>query len=401
MRKIRLLTLMLLPIIATAGFAQAYENIEPIIVLNEGDLWAWDGSGKGLEQKTFWGYNQEPVLSPDGQQVAYMAWSAITVDALTREGAIGGGEVPGDIKVFDVSNQQEMVIAGQPPAASFFTPGVMDKAVIRSQPAWSPDGALLAWTEYDYPGDGLNRVMIYDFASQTTQILIPSLPIQAGVPVPMEIIWGRNGLVLRSTTPNVNPDSGMVFTDTFVDSFLVYDTDGAQRFVIQLSQTETRFMTDFILVSYEGQEHIGVQYNTGDWDLIDPLSGQTQPAPGVPELYCPNAPDKSLAVAVWPDAETDGVEYQLLDVEGNPLGAPADMSADFEGRIALSPSGGALAYLPYDAQTSQYASSVIVWNNGEVSARFEVNPQGLSFLWGPTAWRIRSVNQSANPKTSG
>jgi len=396
MRKIRLLMLVFL-VVAAVSTVGAQVETEPIIVLNEGDLWAWDGSGKGLEQKTFWGYNQEPVLSPDGQQVAYMAWSAITVDALTREGAIGGGEVPGDIKVFEVANQQEIVIAGQPPEASFFTPGVADKAVIRSKPVWSPDGKQLAWTEYDIPGDGLSRIMTYDFATQTTQTLISPLPAQAGVPVPVEITWGSSGIVVRSTTPYMNPDSSTVFTSTFVDSFLVYSVDGTQQGIIQVLQTEDRFMTDFILVNYQDLEYIGVQYNTGEWDLIDPLSGESQPAPGLPELYCTSAPEKSLSIAVWPDGETSGVEYQLLDVDGNAVGAPVDMSSDFEGRIALSPSGGALAYVQYDPQASQYDSSIIIWNNGEVSARFEVNPRDFSFLWGPTAWRIRGEKSWGSP----
>jgi hypothetical protein len=114
-----------------AGIAQAQSDSAPIIILNDGDLWEWDMSS-GMKQMTFWGYNQQPVMSPDGEQVAYMAWSPITVDAVEREGGIAGGEVPGDIKVYDVASQQEIIIAEQPPDASYFTEGVTDKAVIRS-----------------------------------------------------------------------------------------------------------------------------------------------------------------------------------------------------------------------------------------------------------------------------
>jgi hypothetical protein len=375
--------LIVMILIFVAGIVRAEDDIDPIIILNEGDLWQWNGSGNGLEQMTFWGYNQQPVLSPDGKRVAYMAWSPITVDALQREGAIGGGEVPGDIKVLDVTDKQEITIAAQPPDASFFTEGTADKAVIRSQPAWSPDGNQLSWAEYDYPGTGVNRVMVYDFATGATLPLQLDLPAQAGVPVPMEIAWGKSGIILRSTA--VNPQNLAIFDD----SFLVYDADGILRASISIPQTESRFMTSFVLLTYKMQEYIGVQYNTHEWDLFDPFTGESKPAPSAPELYVTTMPEKSLSVSVWPNKNDNGVQYQLLDVDGNPMGQPIDMGIDYDDHMGLSPDGRALAFVQYDPQTASYGSSVSIWNNGEVSARFPVNPLGFSFVWGPTAWRIR------------
>jgi len=365
-----------------AGGARAQVDTAPIIVLNEGDLWKWDGSG-GLQQMTFWGYNQHPAMSPDGNQVAYMAWSPITVDAVQREGGIAGGEVPGDIKVLDVATQQEVVIAAQPPDASFFTRGVADKAVIRSKPAWSPDGLQLAWTEYDVPGDGMNRVMVYDFTRAAAQSVMNDLPPQAGVPVPIDIAWGQSGLILRSTMMSAaNPA-------IFEDSFLVFSTEGAPQSTIPVPQNENRFLTHFVLLTYDDKEYIGVQYNTEEWDLFDPLTGESQPAPGVPELYLPTLPDKTITVSVIPDAEGGGAEYQLLDVDGNPVGTPVDAGMSYEGHLGLAPDGRGVAFVSYNKQDSRYDSAVTIWNNGEVSARVEVNPLGFSFLWGPVAWRIR------------
>ncbi|MBZ0290073.1 MAG: hypothetical protein K8I30_20780, partial [Anaerolineae bacterium] len=323
------------------------------------------------------------------QYVAYMAWSSITVDALEREGAVGGGEVPGDIKVLDVASQQETVVAAQPSGASFFNQGVNDNAVIRSKPAWSPDGEQLAWTEYDYPGVGVSRVMVYDLFTAELATVVPDLPAQAGVPVPMEIAWGETGLILRSTVTNLQNPS------ILDDNFLVYGTNGMLRATVPVPQTEQRFMMDFIVVNYDAKEYVGVLYNTDEWDLFDPLTGEAQPAPYPPEVYCLTAPEKSIALALKADEAGEGVDYQLLDVDGNPVGRPIDLGVNYEGRMALSPDGNAAAFVEYDPQHSSYGSSVTVWNNGEISTRFEVNPNGFSFLWGPTGWRIRSKEQQA------
>ncbi len=380
--RVRPLILFLIVMCMTAGITRAQDDSAPIIILNDGDLWEWD-IANGMQQMTFGGYNQEPVMSPDGKQVAYMAWSPITVEAVEREGGIAGGEVPGDIKLFDVVSQQETVIAAQPLDASYFSQGITDKAVIRSKPTWSPDGSQLAWTEYDIPGDGLNRVMVYDFASATIQPVMNDLPPQAGVPVPMDIAWGESGLILRSTIMNTTNPA------LFEDSFLVYNTEGMPQSTIPVPQNEKRFLTNFVLLTYDHKEYIGVQYNTEEWDLFDPLTGEAQPAPGIPELYVPTMPEKSISLSIVPDADGGNLEYQLLDLNGNPVGVPVDVGTSYEGHIGLSPNGNAAAFVPYDAEVHKYDSALTIWNNGEVRAHVEVNPLGFSFLWGPLAWRIR------------
>jgi hypothetical protein len=223
--------------------------------------------------------------------------------------------------------------------------------------------------------------MVYDFSEGAIQAMTADLPPQAGVPVPMDIIWGESGIIVRNTV--VEGQNPAVFNE----SFLVYNPDGMLRATVPVTQNESRFMTNFVVLTYDQQEYIGVQYNTDEWDLFNPLTGESQPAPSVPELYVATLPEQSISLSIAPDGEH--LEYQLLDLDGNPVGKPVDMGTSYEGHIGLSPDGRAVAFVQYDAQASGYDSAVTIWNNGEVRAHVEVNPLGFSFLWGPLAWRIR------------
>jgi hypothetical protein len=385
--KVGLLIVLLLLTILPAAAQE--DDGAPIIVLNGGDLWMWDGPGKPMERMTFWGYNQQPVLSPSGSWAAYMAWSPITVDALKREGGVAGGEVPGDIRVLNITTGQETTIAAQPPDASFFIEGIPDKAVIRSKPTWSPDGSMLAWTEYDYPGDGTNRAVTYHFGNDELQTWVAALPSQAGVPVPIDVAWGESGLILRSYTPR--PDAPSIFETTF----LVYDGSSPDTLLntVLIPETAERFVVQYVLVTYEDQEYIGVGYSNEDWDLFHPMTGDSMPAPGALEMYSPSAPNNSMSLLLVPEEFENGIssKYKLLDPAGVPIGVVIDLGLDPAGHIALSPDGQGIAYLPYDDQASVYDDTLTFLDaEGQIKQTIDIPPYGMSFMWGPVAWRIRS-----------
>ncbi len=69
----------------------------PLVMLVSGDLWAWDGTSAPPRQLTTWGYNDLPSMSPDGTKVAYTSLPLMVVDAIQREGGIGGRALPSNV----------------------------------------------------------------------------------------------------------------------------------------------------------------------------------------------------------------------------------------------------------------------------------------------------------------
>jgi len=130
--------------------SHAQDNL-PLIILANYDLWAFDGTA--LTNLTYNGHITEAALSPDGTKIAYTAWSPISVDAFERTGGIGGGPLPADVLVLNLTTLEITTIAIQPADASLFTDGVEDSALLRSALTWSPDGSQLAWGEVHYPSD--------------------------------------------------------------------------------------------------------------------------------------------------------------------------------------------------------------------------------------------------------
>lgn len=376
--------LLLLVIGLVSGAAKAQDNPRSLLVmLINGDFYAWNEGNPAPERLTTWGYNFRPVLSPDGIFLAYMGWSPMTVDAIRRSGGIAGGELPGDIKVLDLATRQETIIAAQPEDASFFIEGTPDKAVMRSTPAWSVDGRWLAWTEFDYPEDGINRLVVHELASGQTTVLVPVFPQQGGVPSPMHVLWGDSGLIVRSMTPRPN-----VTTYAEDMTFLVYNENGVPLATVPVPQTDTQFMIDHLLAHFDGQETIAALFNDGTWTLLNPMTGQNTPAPGTLALGRTPAPASAIGALANPSTfggPTDGT-WDIIDALGQPTGVSIPLNdVPSAAQPAFSPDGQAVAYI-----TGTTNQGVEVWRGGQTATVPAVEEDQLisAVVWSPTAWQV-------------
>ncbi len=363
-----------------AAVSQAQEQ-PPLIILADNDLWTVDGTS--LTNVTHDGHIQGAALSPDGTRIAYRNWSPISVEAVERVGAPGGGSPPSDITVLNLTTLAITPIAIQPADASFLVDGVPDNAILRSAPTWSPDGTRLAWGELHYPSFApeTNRLVIYDFNRGDTEVLVTNLPDQyeAG-PSPGEATWGSSGLAA------IGIEYDFSINDWFTSIQVYSDQDGSLLSSTRLPESDVQRFSRYLWVHSSELDEIAVQYTpAGNWDLINPLTGNLHPALAVPELYNPLAPESAAvtfayhADAEWPDFYSWTLTYpngQQIEGQNRVSGTSS---------IALSPDGQAVAQFTSDGLLT------FLWPDGHVTEgpTLEGRFAHLYHLyWGPTAWRI-------------
>lgn len=348
----------------------------PAILLIDGDLWSWLPPNGALRQLTTWGYNHEPVISPDGSRIAYNSAAEITVAAIEREGGIGGGATPSNIWLMERATGEAFRVIDQPPDASLFVSGVPDKGVSRSTPTWSPDGAMLAWTELTYP-EGEHRLGVYDLASGQVRVMPLDIPEQYGVPTPLWVAWGGGGIAVRSIT--VEPA-----TSAQMEAVLVYDADGALVSETDLQATGDEFPIEFMWIEDAGVDYVGVLYNTGRWALIDP-AGAAMPMDGAPALYSVAQSPDGVSVTFRLSAEKD-YEWSVVYADGRaePLGV------FYPWQIAISPAGEAILLCDYPD-----FGVLSLWSGGKtLTVDDESTRLARSAAWGPLAWRVWREGES-------
>ncbi|MCC6613808.1 MAG: hypothetical protein IT320_10045 [Anaerolineae bacterium] len=366
-------------IVAGASLVNAQAEAPLIISLN-GDLWSWTGDPTQPPYAlTSWGYNDPGVLSPDGTRIAYNSVAQFVVEAMGRVGSVGGGALPSNVWVINVGSGDGVRVAEQPGDASFFTEGVPDRGIIRSDPAWSPSGGQLAWAEETYP-ERINSIVVHDFAAGP-RVIASNLPPSAGVPAPKEVRWGQSGILVRDT--QASGDGSLVTT------FSLYSPDGGLFNTFQVGDG-MRTPVFYAFMQAGGREAIGVLFNDGVWTLYDPFSGAAEVAAGIPEMFSLSNPGGSLALSpIINDA--GGFTWRLFDPAGVTLAEFVSAPYFVPQRYALSPSGQAVAYSDYLEDQRIFSDNINVWQAGAIT----VIPDAVGFpligglTWAPVGWRVR------------
>src|SRR5260221_7172777 len=112
----------LLALLSLGNGIYAQQNNGSLMLQISGDLWAWSSAQVGLIRRTSWGYNQTPLISPDGTMAAYKSTASLVVDVIKKSGPSTGSDLPANIWVMNFSTGEAIRIVDQPPDASFMQP---------------------------------------------------------------------------------------------------------------------------------------------------------------------------------------------------------------------------------------------------------------------------------------
>jgi hypothetical protein len=281
MRATKVLLIGVLMLFARAVGAQE----APLVLWVAGDLWSVRDDALTPEPITESGYISGPVLAPTGDRIAYKAAAAVGIEALDRveaTGLIAEYDLPGDILVLDIATGGSTLVAGQPENALLFVEGAADNATVRSAPAWSPDGAALAWTEFPFGGAAAQLVRA-DLATGAQQVIVPQIDAVIARGTAPDLRWGEAGFAVRSYT-----------LDSTEQVFLFYAQDGALQATARVQPGDDEDVLDFVWVDTSAGSRLGVLFTNGRWLLIDPLMGTGEEPATAPQLYSLLAPDSSL-----------------------------------------------------------------------------------------------------------
>jgi hypothetical protein len=367
------LLIMVFPVVA--------QSEAPVYLVVRGELLRYVPGADALEPVTACAlagdeaYFDAPVLSPDGGLLALRVQPALLTDALARVGGFAGGEYPSDLLICDPARG---IVArfDQPEDAALFDPsGRPDSFTLHSAPAWSADGAALAWTACGPACEPID-LMVHTLASGDTRA-VARLDPQYGVPASLPVAWD-GPLIL---TQSITWDAAALSEDA---RLLGFDpATGEMALDVALTPgSENSFVITFFWIDVGGSAQIALLRSSGAWLQIDPATGAQTLFDGVPELVARDAPEGIAAVADARAAQVGNLRWLVRD--GNTL---TPLGEDVRGFVppSIAPDGRGLLF--YDNLTPA------LWRDGVIDflPLPPLSPNDPAYgVWGPGRWRVYS-----------
>ena len=354
--------------------------------LNTGDLWKWNGDDKGkLIQVTHWGFNAVPVLSPNGNDVAYQSMPQVAVDYLSSEASHVAGMVtsalPFNLWILNTQTDEAKRITEQSQSTHLdLVNADLVNGITRSVPAWSADSHNLVWIEADSSaamsgGDDdkfVPRLMSYDLATEQTEIMSNYLILpdyaspQGGGTAIGDMVpqWGTAGIVIGY----YGPDNQEIYA--------IYDLAG--KLQQELKSERHTFFPVYGWVNDGQQDYLGLRDMSG-WSFYDTKTGKNKLFDGQIEGYSLLTP-KGNALRVnengnWVLVDSKNHTQELTDCRFDEY--------PLSGIIALSPNGErAACYQSAENLVSIYTEAGLL-----TQLLLDKNTL-LGMSWASMGWRI-------------
>lgn len=343
----------------------------PIVVLIENDIWTYTVSTKTWTRLTTWRYNREPVIAPLGDQVAYNSWATEYVELINQGAALGGLVPPSNIWVLDIDSGDGERIAAQPANVSIEN-GIY---ITRSTPSYSPDGAKIAWTELEYPGERY-YIAVYNRGTRQTQRISLNFNGVFGIPAPPDVRFGPdNTLALQWTGPDIA-------TSDVADFIGFYNAKGdlLGTAIMVLNMNAPRDVRDFVWLKDGTQDKVGVLMVDGGWRLANPINGGSWAELISRPALIPTVDNSDTRLSFVPTNTPQTAVWTIHFFNINTLNFPYQ-DRELNG-ISFSPDGDQIAFI--NAQRG-----LSIWQNGITTMVPHPENKTLSALvWTHPAWIV-------------